>query len=85
MNLDLFDNMDGLVLRERENYLYKQNAAAVNDNSGNISRFPKNAPLAMAYVPFQEWGEVYDDDSALARGTLFPDLDLPFEAGGADK
>ena len=34
--------------------------------------------VAMAYVPWQEWGELYDEEKALARGTLFPDLDKPF-------
>jgi hypothetical protein len=35
-------------------------------------------PLAMAYVPFQRWGSIYDPVRALQRGTIFPDLDLPF-------
>lgn len=35
-------------------------------------------PIAMAYVPWQRWGEVYDPEKALCRGTLFPALDLPF-------
>ncbi len=35
--------------------------------------------LAVARVPMQPWpAEVYDDETALARGTLFPALDLPF-------
>lgn len=35
--------------------------------------------LAMARFPIQQWtGEVYDGDTALSRGTLFPALDLPF-------
>ena len=35
--------------------------------------------LAMARVPMQPWpAEVYDGETALARGTLFPALDLPF-------
>ena len=39
-------------------------------------------PLAMAYVPVQTWGETYDPETALCRGTLFPSLDLPFMRGG---
>lgn len=35
-------------------------------------------PLAMAYVPWQEFNSVYDIDEALVRGTIFPELDLPF-------
>ena len=36
-------------------------------------------PLAMAYAPLQEFREVYSPDVALERGTIFPELDLPFE------
>ena len=35
-------------------------------------------PLAMAYVPTQKLGEVYSENDALERGTLFPELDKPF-------
>ena len=35
-------------------------------------------PIAMAYVPFQKLGEVYSENDALMRGTLFPELDKPF-------
>ena len=84
MNLNLFDDMDGLILRERENSLdssevYKMPVRPPQNN--NSSRFPQNAPLAMAYVPFQEWGEVYTDDEAFPIGTLFPDLNFPFMRG----
>ena len=36
-------------------------------------------PLAMAYVPLQRWGATYSAQQALQQGTLFPELDLPFE------
>lgn len=40
---------------------------------------PGCAPLALAYVPMQQNAlERYDPKEALARGTLFPGLDLPF-------
>lgn len=39
-------------------------------------------PLAMAYVPWQCWYETYKPAEALHRGTIFPELDLPFLAGG---
>ncbi len=35
-------------------------------------------PLAMAYVPRQKWRNAYSPDEALARGTMFAELDLPF-------
>lgn len=83
MNLDLFDDMEGIILHEREASLVSD--MKNNNGNGNMTRFPKNTPLAMAYVPFQQWGETYGDDEALSRGTLFPELDLPFSKGGADR
>ena len=39
---------------------------------------PACAPLAVAYVPPQKDNRpTYDSEKALARGTLFPGLDLP--------
>ena len=39
-------------------------------------------PLAMAYVPMQQWSCVYEDGyHALDRGTIFPCLDKPFLEG----
>ncbi len=38
----------------------------------------KDLPIAMAYVPMQKWNEVYSENDALCRGTLFPELDKPF-------
>lgn len=40
--------------------------------------FPKEVSVAMAYVPFQQWCDVYSCDKALCQGTIFPVLDLPF-------
>ena len=41
-------------------------------------RLPENMPLSMAYVPYQSWEETYAENTALAKGTIFPSLDLPF-------
>lgn len=40
--------------------------------------FPAKTPAAMAYVPYQMWGEIYEADKGMAQGTMFPELDLPF-------
>ena len=41
---------------------------------------PACAPLAAAYVPWQQSGEPrYQREDALARGTLFPGLDMPWK------
>lgn len=42
------------------------------------AKFPSDTPIAMAYVPFQQWEEPYDMQTGLSRGTVFPQLDLPF-------
>ena len=44
----------------------------------------ENMPLAMAYVPMQNFEALFDPDTALTRGTAFPALDLPFCAKEAD-
>ncbi len=41
-------------------------------------------PLAMVYSPLQVWGELYDKETALCRGTLFKELDLPFVGCGCE-
>ena len=42
-------------------------------------------PLAMVYAPLQKFHELYEPDVALERGTLFSELDLPFEGGKMNK
>ena len=34
--------------------------------------------LAMVYAPIQQWRNAYDPHTALHRGTLFRELDMPF-------
>ncbi len=38
--------------------------------------------LAMAYVPWQTWRDIYDVEKALCVGTIFSELDLPFKGKG---
>ena len=52
-------------------YSYPQNS---------IPYMPETPTVAMAYVPMQQFdANVYAPTKALERGTLFPQLDLPFE------
>ncbi|MBR5164875.1 MAG: spore coat associated protein CotJA [Ruminococcus sp.] len=44
---------------------------------------PASPQLAMAYVPFQQWGDAMEPEKALSCGTLFSDLAFPFERGGS--
>ena len=37
--------------------------------------------LAMVYAPIQQWRNAYDPHTALHRGTLFRELDMPFCGG----
>lgn len=41
-----------------------------------------NCPLAMSYVPMQRWTQPLPIETAITRGTIFKELDLPFEMGG---
>ena len=47
-------------------------------NKSAKSPFPEDPALAIAYVRWQNLGEVYEVEKALAQGTLFPELDKPF-------
>ena len=42
-------------------------------------RRPEGVPPAMAYVPWQELDSMFPPEVALRQGTLFPELDTPFE------
>lgn len=44
-----------------------------------------NMPLAMAYVPWQTWRDIYDAEKGFHRGTIFQELDLPFLGKGGKK
>ena len=62
-------------------------AAQVNDTvcceRGNYGL--TDYPLAMVYAPVQQWRKLYDNDTALCRGTLFKELDLPFLASDGSR
>ena len=36
-------------------------------------------PIAMAYVPWQKWRDIYEKDKGIIRGTIFEELDKPFK------
>ncbi|MGN0585391.1 MAG: spore coat associated protein CotJA [Ruminococcus sp.] len=50
-------------------------------NKCGMSPFPKETPIGMAYVPYQQWEQTYDAKEGFSRGTIFPELDLPFAGG----
>lgn len=47
--------------------------------SGFDARYLGSLPLAMTYTPMQQWKSPYSPQEGLSRGTIFPELDLPFE------
>lgn len=49
--------------------------------SGFDAMYLGSLPLASAYIPYQQWKTTYTLEGALQRGTIFPELDLPFEGG----
>ncbi|HLV08578.1 MAG TPA: spore coat associated protein CotJA [Halanaerobiales bacterium] len=42
---------------------------------------PDRMKLAHAYIPYQEFREAYSPEQALRRGTLFPELWMPYQPG----
>ena len=44
--------------------------------------FLKGTALAMAYVPWQQWQNIYEICRGFERGTIFEDLDKPFTGKG---
>lgn len=41
----------------------------------------ENMPIGMAYVPWQNWQDIYAKDKGIMRGTIFAQLDKPFTKG----
>ncbi len=41
--------------------------------------------IAMAYVPWQSFKNLYNNSTGLKRGTIFEELDKPFLGGGCKK
>lgn len=52
------------------------------DSFSMLSALPEDAAVTMAYIPFQLDNKVYEPETALSRGTLFPILDKPFLRAG---
>ena len=40
--------------------------------------FPKDPVVGMAYVPFQQYGTIYQPEMGFDNGTIFSDLNKPF-------
>ena len=65
-------------VRRRPAAVYEADAvnAEVNGQTAGCDQV-----YAMAYVKAQKYGDIYSDEEALACGTLFSALCLPYEGG----
>lgn len=62
----------------RESRNTEEMSCAVSDRYDSLS----GMPIAMAYVPWQMWRKIYDAEKAFCRGTIFEELDKPFQGMG---
>ncbi len=51
-------------------------------NLYKMNTMPDKDILTMAFVNIQPLNAVYDVDTGFTKGTIFPNLDKPFLAGG---
>ena len=49
-----------------------------------LQAFPGRLSLAMAYVPTQRFGCLYEPETGFERGTIYKQLDLPFLGKAVD-
>ena len=49
-----------------------------NDTVCNKETMLRGLPIAMAYVPWQDYGNIYTLPQALRNGTVFAELNLDF-------
>ena len=52
----------------------KDNDCDCKDNNHHM----RHMTLGMGYVPMQEWSDLYDLETAICQGTIFPELNLIF-------
>ena len=55
---------------------YRQTPACVVEKT--VQDRLEDMPLAMAYVPWQRWQNIYDAEKGFCNGTIFQELNLPF-------
>lgn len=58
--------------------IYEKRYMVLSENYAGL-KMPDGFVVAMAYVPWQEFESMYPPETALKQGTLFPELDKPFE------
>lgn len=56
----------------------KVNSNQICHKHDKMEKLGYEFPIAMAYVPWQQWGELYDAEYGLKKGTIFKDLNKIF-------
>lgn len=80
---DRIQNSMGMQKNYLRDYMPSQSVSVSSEEIfSDKELFPQDTPLGMAYVPFQQWEEPYDADTAFPIGTIFSALDYPFRGGG---
>lgn len=65
---------------EGEQYIGMSSCGEDNNTSEDRKTWGvKGYPLSSVYAPIQCFEKLYDPDTSLKRGTVFEELDLPFE------
>ena len=62
-------------------YIPSGNINCPGSSIGPIESYTEIYPVGMGYVPMQQWRQTYNLEQGFSRGTIFPDLDLPFIMG----
>ena len=82
------NNSDNFMNNNRQNMFQNQMNCGCNVNKCTVMKREKtiidascvdDLPLAMAYVPMQRINTLFDCQTALYQGTIFPELVLPLE------
>ena len=89
---EIHDNMDGMSEGRTNGNGMSGNGMNGNGTNGNgiTSCIPDDAQimgdsLAMVYSPKQYFADIYTEEEALGKGTLFKKLYKPLEAVGGDE
>jgi hypothetical protein len=73
------NNMNGNSFGRRNPAMQSGCGCGCTDDASSIQNDAlRGLPVGIGYVPWQQWECVYNPDEGLARGTIFPSLDLPF-------
>lgn len=79
--MDNYNNRQSMYHRNRSNCRMNNSvmySAPVVSGDSCPYQGVDRLPLAMAYVPWQKWQNLYEPCKGIQVGTIFGDLDYPF-------